>query len=72
MQALGATSILLCVISMFMVFAEHQPSAQTLFGLSLICTMIALVMSIVEISISTNAVKLQLSDIDPQKLKTFF
>ena len=63
MQAFGATSIFLCVLAMFLVFDDHQAVAKSLFGLSLICTMISLALSIVEISISTNALKLQLKDI---------
>lgn len=66
MQAIGATSIFLCVFAMFLVFADYQSTAKSLFAFSLIFTMISLGISIFEISISTNALKLQLKDMVPK------
>jgi hypothetical protein len=64
MQAFGVTSLLLCVLCMFLIFAGERVIAQYAFGLSLILLMISLGLSVREIQISVDALELQLSDLE--------
>jgi len=64
MQALGVLSLLLCVVSMFMIFAGNLPFAEFIFGVSLILLIVSLAFSAWEIQISVKALNIQLSDIE--------
>ncbi len=64
MQALGVFSFILCAISMFLFFHELIISAKILFGLSLISLVLSLLFSLYEIIISTNAISIELEDLD--------
>lgn len=60
MQALGVTSIFVCVACMFALFAGSQTVGKLLFGLSLILLMGSLALSLREIHLSTNALTIEL------------
>ena len=64
MQAFGVLSLLLCVICMFLLFADEQMAGRYTFGVSLILLIISLALSVYEIQISVRALKLQLSDME--------
>lgn len=64
MQAFGVMSLLLCVVCMFLLFADEQISGRYTFGVSLILLMVSLGISVYEIQISVKALKLQLSDME--------
>jgi len=64
MQAFGVLSLLLCVVCMFLLFANEQIAGRYTFGLSLILLIISLGLSVYEIQISVKALKLQLSDME--------
>ena len=64
MQAFGVLSLLLCVVCMFLLFANEQIAGRYTFGLSLILLIISLGLSVFEIQISVKALKLQLSDME--------
>lgn len=64
MQALGVLSILLCVLCMFLLFKNFIEVAKYIFGLSLIILMTSLALSIWEIQISNNALKVILKDLE--------
>ena len=64
MQAFGVLSLLLCVVCMFLLFADEQIAGRYTFGLSLILLIISLGLSVYEIQISVKALKLQLSDME--------
>ena len=66
MQAAGVTSIFLCVLCMFLIFAGKAELGKYAFGLSLLCLMASLALSLREIQISINALNLQLSDLESQ------
>lgn len=66
MQAAGAASLLLCVASMFMLFAGLPTPAKYVFGVSLVLMMFSLALSVWEIQISVKALNIQLSDLEEQ------
>ncbi|WP_020526722.1 DUF2721 domain-containing protein [Flexithrix dorotheae] len=63
MQAIGISSLFLCVFCMFLLFAGEIFLGKITFGISLLLLMISLAFSIREIQISANALKIQLSDL---------
>lgn len=67
MQALGVTSLFLCVFCMFLLFAGKVLLGEIVFGISLILLMASLALSIREIQISVNALNLHLSDMEHLK-----
>ncbi len=64
MQILGITSLLLCVLCMFLIYIEKQLFAEFIFGVALLLLITSLGISIREIQISVRALDLHLSDID--------
>lgn len=63
MQAAGATSLLLCVVCMFVLFGGWLVVGKLLFGASLILLATSLVLSVIEIQISVRALDLQLEEL---------
>jgi len=70
MQALGVTSLFLCVLCMFLLFYNEVKIAQALFGVSLGLLMLSLFLSMIEIFISVKALNIQLSDLEEINPKT--
>jgi len=68
MQVYGISSLLLCVVSMFLIYIETPRIAEIVFGIALILMIISLSLSIKEILISVHALNLHLSDIEDQHL----
>nr|CAA9271498.1 hypothetical protein AVDCRST_MAG63-3010 [uncultured Armatimonadetes bacterium] len=64
MQALGVSSLLLCVVCMFVLFAGGVAAGKFIFGASLVLLIGSLALSIWEIQISVNALNLLLSDLE--------
>ena len=64
MQAFGIGSLFLTVLCMFMLFAGLELAGRILFGASLVLMMASLGLSLAEIVISTQALNLQLSDLE--------
>lgn len=64
MQAFGVLSLLLCVITMLVLFIDQQLLAKVTFGISLVLMMISLALSIREIQVSVDALNLQLRDLE--------
>lgn len=63
MQALGISSLFLCVLCMIVIYAGWQELAKGIFGVSLVLLLLSLALSFREIQISVNALNLQLSDL---------
>ena len=61
MQTFGVLSLFACVACMFTLFAGQQTAGKVLFGVSLLLLMSSLALSLAEIHISTEALKIQLS-----------
>ena len=70
MQAAGVTSLLLCVICMFLLFSSQLRIAQACFAVSLVFMIASLVLSLMEIWISVDAVNLQLNGIQDQETRS--
>lgn len=64
MQIYGITSLLLCVLCMFLIYVNYIRFAEIIFGIALILLIISLALSVREIQISVKALKLQLSDLE--------
>ncbi len=64
MQILGITSLLLCVLTMFLIYIKQNTVAVWIFGLALILLIASLALLIIEIQISAKAWEHHISDID--------
>lgn len=64
MQIFGITSLLLCVLTMFLIYIEFHILAVWIFGVALVLLIFSLALLIREIQISTKALSLHLSDIE--------
>ena len=67
MQILGISSLLLCVVTMFLIYVEWTTIAEVVFGVALIMLILSLAISIREIQISSQALDLQLGDMEEKK-----
>jgi len=66
MQLAGVFSFLLCTLSMFALFLSLELMGMVLFGVSLVTLSVSLIYSLWEIQISTNALNVQLQDVEDQ------
>lgn len=64
MQVLGISSLLLCVICMFLIYLNFHITAEILFGIALVLLILSLAISIREIQISVKALDLHLNDME--------
>ena len=64
MQILGISSLLLCVLCMFLIYVEWQTTAEVIFGIALVLLITSLALSVREIQISVRALDLHLSDME--------
>jgi hypothetical protein len=67
MQIYGISSLLLCVLSMFLIYVKVQRIGELVFGAALILMILSLSLSIKEILISVHALNLHLSDIEEKQ-----
>lgn len=64
MQIFGITSLLLCVLTMFLIYIGYHILGVWVFGVALILLIVSLALLIKEIQISAKALSLHLSDIE--------
>ena len=64
MQATAIASFLLAAVTMFLIYIELVVWANIIFGVSLILLMISLVLSFVEVQLSTKALGIQLKSME--------
>tara|TARA_B110001454_G_C12592762_1_gene380936 strand:- start:340 stop:747 length:408 start_codon:yes stop_codon:yes gene_type:complete len=64
MQIFGISSLLFCVVTMFLIYVHLNTSAVWVFGLALILLIISLSLLIKEIQISTQALQHHIADIE--------
>lgn len=64
MQATAIFSFLLAVVTMSLIYAELSFWANLVFSLSLLTLMISLILSFIEVQLSTKALSIQLKDIE--------
>lgn len=66
MQIFGISSLLLCVLTMFLIYKEQQLLATWVFGIALLLLILSLALLIREIQISTQALQHHLQDVENQ------
>lgn len=64
MQGLGVFSFLLCVVCMYCIYSGWITAAHYVFATSLLSLLASLIISLIEIIASTNALEVELSDIE--------
>ncbi|WP_445383490.1 DUF2721 domain-containing protein [Robiginitalea sp. IMCC44478] len=64
MQAIAILSFLFSAISMFLIYIEWRFWANLVFGISLLALMVSLVLSFIEVQLSTRSLEVQLSDME--------
>lgn len=64
MQATAIVSFLLAVITMALIYADLIFWASLIFSISLFALMISLVLSLIEVQLSTKALEIQLKDME--------
>lgn len=64
MQSFGIFSFLCCVLCMYSIFRGWMLIAHWIFATSLICLLISIILSLLEINKSTRAIELELGDIE--------
>ncbi len=69
MQIFGISSLLLCVLTMFLIYVKLQVLAIWVFGLALVLLILSLALLIKEIQISIYALRLHLKDIEDRLKK---
>ena len=62
MQIFGVLSILLCTFSMFGLFLGYFDLGKKIFGLSLVSMCVSLIISLIEVAVSTKALNVELGD----------
>jgi TRAP-type C4-dicarboxylate transport system permease large subunit len=72
MQGLGVFSFLCCVACMYSIYRGWAKPAEYVFAASLLSLLVSLIISLVEIIKSTNAIELELSDIEELEKSNFF
>lgn len=65
MQATAIFSFLLAVITMALIYLQISFWANLVFGFSLLALMISLILSLIEVQLSTKALSIQLKDMTP-------
>jgi hypothetical protein len=69
MQIFGILSLLLCVLTMFLIYIEQHVIAVWVFGVALILLILSLALLIREIQISVEALEFHLGDIEGKTMK---
>jgi O-antigen/teichoic acid export membrane protein len=64
MQIFGVPSFIICSLSMMGLFFKYTKAAEILFGFSLLFLVLSLLVSLYEILISTDAIKIELLDLE--------
>ncbi|MFC4873026.1 DUF2721 domain-containing protein [Negadavirga shengliensis] len=64
MQIFGVLSFLLCVVCMFLLYKGFREAANITFMASMLCLLISLFISLMELQISTKALNIELSDME--------
>lgn len=71
MQALGVLSFLFCVVCMFCIFRSWNNASYVIFAISIAAFAASLLLSLFEISLSTKALELELSDLEKETKSNF-
>jgi hypothetical protein len=75
MQALGVVTFLGCILCMYLIYVQFMMAANVAFAISLLSFAASLLLSLLEIQLSTKALELELSDMegleDPSVIEYF-
>jgi hypothetical protein len=75
MQALGVVTFLGCILCMYLIYVQFMLAANVVFAFSLLSFSASLLLSLLEIQLSTKALELELSDMegleDPSVIEYF-
>ena len=75
MQALGVVTFLGCILCMYLIYVQFMLAANIVFAISLLSFSASLLLSLLEIQLSTKALELELSDMegleDPSVIEYF-
>lgn len=75
MQALGVVTFLGCILCMYLIYVQYMLAANIIFAISLLSFSASLLLSFLEIQLSTKALELELSDMegleDPSVIEYF-
>ena len=75
MQALGVVTFLGCILCMYLIYVQFMMAANVVFAISLLSFSASLLLSLLEIQLSTKALELELSDMegleDPSVIEYF-
>lgn len=72
MQASGVVSFLFCVVCMYCIFRGWENASYWIFAFSMLSFMFSLVLSLVEITLSTRALEVELRDMEELTKSNFF
>ena len=72
MQGLGVFSFLCCVVTMYGVYQQWSVLTEYFFAMSLLSLLASLIISLIEISKSTKALELELSDMEELEKSNIF
>ncbi len=72
MQASGVVSFLFCVVCMYCIFRGWEQASYWIFALSMVSFMLSLVLSLIEITLSTRALEIALRDMEELTKSNFF
>ena len=64
MQASAIISFLLAAVTMFLIYVEMMVWANVIFGVSLVFLMLSLILSLLEVQLSTKALGIQLKNME--------
>lgn len=67
MQFFGVTSFLVALVSMYLIYSDYMQAAHITFATAIILFAVSLVLSLIEIMKSTNALELELSDLEDEE-----
>ncbi len=74
-QALGVVTFLGCILCMYLIYVQFMLAANVVFAISLLSFAASLLLSLLEIQLSTKALELELSDMegleDPSVIEYF-
>ena len=72
MQAFGALGFLFCILCMFCIFEGWERASYVIFAVTIITFVISLIFSLIEIYMSTQALEVELSDIEELSRSNIF
>lgn len=71
MQVFGVASLLMCVVTMFLIYIGLQTFAGFVFGIAILFLIISLSLSVWEMQISSKSLEIYLSDMEKGKKEKF-